>query len=369
MRKGIVLMGYAFISYSSQDYAYAQTMHKVCTDLGIKTWMAPGDIPAGNSYAGVITNALKGADCLVLLLTDHAQNSKWVDREVERALTYNKMVIPIALEDIRLNDNFEFYLGNQQIVPVKQLDRNNADFIKVLNQIKAITGIVEEQKSPEGEPKIENTEYIFFLRRAESGDVSAQSALGRMFENGQGVSQDYTKACEWFRKAAEQNDTYAQYSLGRLYELGQGVEQDYTTACEWYRRGAELGYMYAQNSLGRMYEYGQGVELDYTAACKWYRKAAEQGNTYAMDNLGLMYENGYGVDQDYMSACEWYRKAAEQGNIYAMAHLGRMYENGRGVEKDLKTAKEYYVTAAKGGNKYIISDLRRIGAEWQENQQ
>ena len=112
-------MGYVFISYSSKDIDYADTIKREFEKNGIKTWMAPGDIPAGTTYAGVIARALKEADGLVLLLTNHSQESIWVDKEVERALNYKKIIIPLALENVKLNDNFEFYLGNQQIVQVR----------------------------------------------------------------------------------------------------------------------------------------------------------------------------------------------------------------------------------------------------------
>ena len=128
-------MGYAFISYSSRNLDDAMTLRRFLAKRGVDTWMAPGDIPAGSTYAGVITRAIKGAECLVLLLTDDSQNSKWVDKEVERALTYGKAVIPVALGDMTLNDNFEFYLGNQQIIPVRHIGDDNKELLKIIDQI------------------------------------------------------------------------------------------------------------------------------------------------------------------------------------------------------------------------------------------
>ena len=132
-------MGYVFISYSTKDSEYANALRKAFSEHGIKTWMAPGDIPAGSTYAGVITKAIKDADCLILLLTDHSQNSIWVDKEVERALAYGKAIIPIALDSIKLNDNFELYLGNKQIVLVKQLSAASEDFLRIICQVRALT--------------------------------------------------------------------------------------------------------------------------------------------------------------------------------------------------------------------------------------
>src|SRR5262249_19517855 len=73
------------------------------------------------------------------------------------------------------------------------------------------------------------------------------------------------------RPMAEQGYAAAQYNLGRAYEYGQGVMQDYTEAAKWYRLAADQGYAVAQYDLGRMHEHGQGVTQDYTEAAKWYR--------------------------------------------------------------------------------------------------
>ena len=77
-------------------------------------------------------------------------------------------------------------------------------------------------------------------------------------------------------KTAEQGDAEAQFNLGVIYDEGQGVPQDYAEAAKWYRMAAEQGDADAQFILGVMYDEGQGVPKDDTEAVKWYRLAAEQ---------------------------------------------------------------------------------------------
>ena len=99
-----------------------------------------------------------------------------------------------------------------------------------------------------------------------------------------------------------------------MYDNGQGVPQDYAAAASWYRKAAEQGDAVAQVNLGVMYRDGQGVPQDYAAAVSWYRKAAEQGYANAQFNLGLMYANGQGVPQDYVTAHMWFNLAAASGD-------------------------------------------------------
>jgi TPR repeat protein len=55
----------------------------------------------------------------------------------------------------------------------------------------------------------------------------------------------------------------AQFNLGLLYENGQGVPQDYLQARQWYAKAAALGCADAQSRLGRLYKFRHGVPQDY----------------------------------------------------------------------------------------------------------
>jgi len=187
------------------------------------------------------------------------------------------------------------------------------------------------------------------LAKAKAGDADAQFSLGWLYDQGQGVTQDYAQAAAWYRKAAEQGDASAQFNLGSLYRQGRGVPQDYAQATAWYRRAAEQGLARAQYNLGVAYDNGQGVTQDYAQAATWWHKAAEQGAANAQYNLGLLYDNGQGVTQDYAQAATWYRKAAEQGVANAQYNLALFCDQGQGVPQDYAQAAVWYRKAAEQG--------------------
>jgi TPR repeat protein len=120
---------------------------------------------------------------------------------------------------------------------------------------------------------------------AESGNVEAQFNLGLMFDQGQGVPQNYTEAAKWYRKAAEQGHADAQYFLGTMYIQGQGVPQNYTEATTWLKKAAEQGLTDAQFILGGMYYHGQGVLKSLKAAYVWWSIASESGDKTSKKNL------------------------------------------------------------------------------------
>ena len=55
------------------------------------------------------------------------------------------------------------------------------------------------------------------------------------------VRKDYKEAIKWYRLSAEQGHAQAQYNLGSMYENGQGVLQDYVLAHMWWNISGSNG--------------------------------------------------------------------------------------------------------------------------------
>ena len=152
---------------------------------------------------------------------------------------------------------------------------------------------------------------------AEQGHVIAQTKLGVMFQQGNGVPQDFQEAVRWLTLAAEQGNMWGQHFLGLNYYTGQGVQQDYNEAARWCRLAAEQNLAEAQITLGYYYDLGHGVRLDKKEAVHWYRLAAEQGLVPAQIKLGILYARGEDISQDVIESHKWLYLAAEQGDASA----------------------------------------------------
>ncbi len=123
---------YAFISYSSKNQKIADSMRRALIQRGFHIWMAPYDIPVGHEYGSVINRALEDCGCLLLLLSGNSVESVYVNKEVERAITYRKPVIPVEIEKVVLNDSLKFFLGNTQIVVLPDLNQSAVEFQNVI---------------------------------------------------------------------------------------------------------------------------------------------------------------------------------------------------------------------------------------------
>lgn len=106
---------------------------------------------------------------------------------------------------------------------------------------------------------------------------------------------DYSLAAELIRPYAEQGDPEAQFKLGRMFQEGQGVSKDYAEAVKWYRLSAATGQPFAQNNLGVMYKNGWGVTQDYVEAYFWFSLAVSYYFDFEEMNLERARQNRQAV--------------------------------------------------------------------------
>ena len=116
-------------------------------------------------------------------------------------------------------------------------------------------------------------------RAAQKGVPEAQFWIGVAYDQRLWFGiDDKQEAFKWFKQAAEHGYVDAEAELGRCYEDGDGVEQDYVLAAHWYRRAAEHvpnlgGAGQGRNNLGNLYVAGLGVPKDYVRAFMWFSLA------------------------------------------------------------------------------------------------
>ena len=198
---------------------------------------------------------------------------------------------------------------------------------------------------------------VWYRKAAEQGNAEARRRLGLLYEKGKGVRQDAAQAAVWYRKAAAQGDAEARYRLGRLHAAGQGVPQDKDQAVGLYLQAAKQDHYPAQRALAYVYAAGGEHTRNREKERFWHDKAtaeltrrAQAGDEEAQFHLGLTYESGDGVERFPPSAAYWFTKAAMQGNAEAQQCLGSIYRRGDGVRRDAYKALFWYRKAAEQGS-------------------
>jgi hypothetical protein len=93
-----------FISYSSKDQEFVDQLHTDLQSKGVRCWFAPKDLKIGDKFRAVIDEAIRGTEKLLLILSENAISSTWVEKEVETAFEEESRRGQIVLFPIRLDD-------------------------------------------------------------------------------------------------------------------------------------------------------------------------------------------------------------------------------------------------------------------------
>jgi hypothetical protein len=93
-----------FVSYSSKDQAFAERLHADLQNKGVRCWFAPHDMPIGAKIIDALDEAIRLRDKMLLILSEGAIASDWVEGEVTRALDEERTRKQVVLFPVRLDD-------------------------------------------------------------------------------------------------------------------------------------------------------------------------------------------------------------------------------------------------------------------------
>ena len=104
---------------------------------------------------------------------------------------------------------------------------------------------------------------------------------------------DYQKAAQLCQKACDGGEAVGCTALGFLYQNGQGVKQNYQKAAQLYQKACDSGEAGGCAILGVSYQNGQGVKQNFSTAKQYYGKACDLGLQLGCDNYRMLNEKGY----------------------------------------------------------------------------
>ncbi len=107
-----------FVCHSTKDKKIANTICARLESAGIRCWIAPRDIGAGN-YGANIIKAIKSTRAFVLVLSRHSNVSPHVHNEVANAakkVAKEGVIIPFRIHLVDLAPELEYYLTNQHCI-------------------------------------------------------------------------------------------------------------------------------------------------------------------------------------------------------------------------------------------------------------
>lgn len=115
-QSGLRLPGHArvFVSYAQSDVELAERIVGELEEHGTRCWIAPRDIDAGRPYPEAIVAAIEQASLMVVVLSEAAQRSPHVLREIERAVSKRVAILPVRTEPVHLTKEMEYFVSIPQ---------------------------------------------------------------------------------------------------------------------------------------------------------------------------------------------------------------------------------------------------------------
>lgn len=136
-----------FISYATENKDIADYIVEKIEGRGYKCFIAPRDIRTGAEYASEIINGISNATAVLLVFSSKSDKSHYVLREINSAVSRNKPIIPLRIEDFLPSEAMEFYLG-----PTHWLDAFPAVLDVHLDKVVNLFSGMRQSTAPEEEP-------------------------------------------------------------------------------------------------------------------------------------------------------------------------------------------------------------------------
>jgi formylglycine-generating enzyme required for sulfatase activity len=86
-----------FLSYSRRDGGAMHVVQEALREAGLSVWTDEGLEPGTQSWQDAISEAVRQADAMVVLLSPDSSQSKWVKNEIGFAQVLNKRVLPLLI--------------------------------------------------------------------------------------------------------------------------------------------------------------------------------------------------------------------------------------------------------------------------------
>ena len=147
----------AFISYASEDESVAGTISAYLEQRGVSCWIASRDVRPGADYGAEIIDAIETSASLVLVLSEHANSSEFVKREVERAVSKGKPIFPVRVREVVPSKSLELFISSAEWIdawqpPIEQYLGRLAESITSASALHASRGAARPAEPLPGNP-------------------------------------------------------------------------------------------------------------------------------------------------------------------------------------------------------------------------
>ena len=131
-----------FISHSSKDKTIADAVCATLEKRGIRCWIAPRDVPPGQSWPAALVDGIRNSKVFVLVFSDVSNQSKQVTTEVGEAFDNSIPIVPFRIDDVKPSREMGYYIKS-----IHWLDAMNPPMERHLDKLaESITALLSIEK-------------------------------------------------------------------------------------------------------------------------------------------------------------------------------------------------------------------------------
>jgi serine/threonine protein kinase/TPR repeat protein len=199
-----------------------------------------------------------------------------------------------------------------------------------------------------------------FSKSCDIGYAIGCNNLGNTYSNGRGVKLDYSRAVTLYSKSCNMGEARGCFNLGNMYYLGKGVAKDVSRVATLFAEACDGGFAIGCRSLGALYLGSVGLAKDDNRAVTFFSKACDGGDADGCSALGSMYGQGAGVIEDQSHAAALYKKGCDADSAMGCTALGLLYSAGVGVQQDSEKARRLVTKACSMGDQWGCNKLKQL---------
>lgn len=133
---------YVFVSYAHKDNEKVLDLIKLLKRKMCRIWYDEGLTPGG-SWNDDLANYISKCECVIIIITNNSIQSQYVKSELNYAISLNKKIYPVFLENVELSAGLAMMLGTTQYIHINDLESETNKLIDSLPEI-----IFEIKKAP-----------------------------------------------------------------------------------------------------------------------------------------------------------------------------------------------------------------------------
>jgi len=204
-----------------------------------------------------------------------------------------------------------------------------------------------------------NRAMYWYARAADAGDPQAQLRYGIDIYNGIHVPKDQQKGEEYIRKATEAGVPSAYFYYGQILMDNAPRDERFDIGLLWFLKGAAAGDVNAAYAASQILAEGTSkIAKNDVAARTLLETASNGGNIAAQMELAKWMVEGRGGDQDYQGAFDLMKIVSVNGIPPAQINLARLYREGLGTERNSVMAAAWYMIAKQAN--FTAEDLETM---------